>query len=131
MICLGILSLYQYLFLLSLLFLLVTLYCLLRVSLIYFVCNFCLCARLLKQTLDYARECQRYKNKEASLEARALSKKYLDRFPELHEFEIATLNNLRVETSDEGFSLVPSLISKLTKEQLDALLEDLARCESA
>jgi len=48
------------------------------------------------------------------------------------QFEIATLNNLNVETSEEALSLIPSLKQKgIPAEQIDALLADLKKYQSS
>ena len=88
---------------------------------------------ILKQTLDYVRSFKKYRNVNASSEARTQLLGKGGRYEQfnLHNFEVAVINNLGIESADEAYSLVPSLVNKIDKDNLDQLLEDIKRYQSA
>lgn len=49
----------------------------------------------------------------------------------LHDFEVAAINNIGIESVDEAYELIPSLVGKVDKEDLEQLLEDFKRCQSS
>jgi len=77
------------------------------------------------KTLGYVKTFSRYKNKTAVKEVRSLLTKR-----NLEEFEIASLANLCPESAEEAKSLIPTLGSKFTDDDLEMVLSDLRNYSS-
>jgi len=86
--------------------------------------------KMLNDCLAYVSLFGTYNNKQAIAEAKELMTKYKDK--DVHEFEIACLNNLGIEEVDEARALVPTLKEKFEDDgELQQLLEDLKRYQSS
>jgi len=77
------------------------------------------------KTLNYVKTFSRYKNKTAVKEVRSLLTK-----KNLEEFEISSLANLCPDTAEEAKSLIPSLSTKFTDDELEQTLADLRNYSS-
>lgn len=83
---------------------------------------------LINTTLVYVRSLNNYPNKESIDEAHNLLTKYSF----LSEWELALINNLRIDDTEECFALIPTLKLKVNQgliqaEQVTQLLNDLKR----
>ncbi|KAJ2777160.1 RNA polymerase B [Coemansia javaensis] len=72
------------------------------------------------KTLEYAQKFSRYTNRDTIKEVRALLKP-----TGLEPFECAQLGNLCCSEYEEAKSLVPSIASKISDEDLDSLLKQM------
>ncbi|KAJ2354619.1 RNA polymerase B [Coemansia erecta] len=72
------------------------------------------------KTLEYVQQFSRYTNRDTIKEVRALLKP-----TELEPFECAQLGNLCCSEYDEAKTLVPSIGSKISDDDLDSLLKQM------
>ncbi|TKR76381.1 hypothetical protein L596_017524 [Steinernema carpocapsae] len=75
------------------------------------------------KTLDYCRRMAKFRNRETIRSVRQT----FGNLPQIHKFEEAQLASLVPEGSEEAKALIPSLENKLTDEQLDEVLKELAQ----
>ncbi|TKR96245.1 hypothetical protein L596_010294 [Steinernema carpocapsae] len=73
-----------------------------------------------QKTLTYVRCMAKFKNRESIRDARQVFANH-----QMHEFEIAQLLNLCPETAEEAFALIPSLMDRVSENDLDELLKEL------
>ncbi|KAJ2481597.1 RNA polymerase B [Coemansia sp. RSA 2131] len=72
------------------------------------------------KTLEYVQQFSRYTNRDTIKEVRALLKP-----TELEPFECAQLGNLCCSEYDEAKTLIPSIGSKISDDDLDSLLKQM------
>ncbi|KAH8676332.1 RNA polymerase Rpb4 [Xylariales sp. PMI_506] len=78
---------------------------------------------MLTKTIDYLDAFSRFKKKE-NVEA---VERLLSAHKEFHKFERAQLGNLCCENAEEAKTLIPSLTDKISDEDLDELLAEMAK----
>ncbi|KAK0415933.1 hypothetical protein QR680_012199 [Steinernema hermaphroditum] len=74
------------------------------------------------KTLDYTRRLSKFKNRETIRDVRFI----FNNKTMLHKYEIAQIANLCPETAEEAKALIPSLEDKVSDEELEELLRELA-----
>lgn len=82
---------------------------------------------VLRKTLDYLSSFARFADDKTVAAADGILKS--DENENLHPFEIAQLGSLDLEESDEAFSLIPSLVNKKSKREIQTILDELNRLE--
>jgi len=85
----------------------------------------------MQQTLQYVRALNNYHSQAAVDEAMGL----LDQYPMLDKWELALLNNLKIDDLDECLTLLPTLRQKkdegkIEVEQIERILADLKRYQT-
>ncbi|CCD22266.1 DNA-directed RNA polymerase II subunit RPB4 NDAI_0A01080 [Naumovozyma dairenensis CBS 421] len=79
----------------------------------------------LKNTLEYLTNFSRFRDQETVSAVIQLLKS-----TGLHPFEIAQLGSLACDTADEAKTLVPSLTSKISDDELERILKELSNLET-
>jgi len=87
-------------------------------------------ARVIQETLTYASSLNQYPNPDAITAAHALTDKF-----ELTEWELAVINNCKIDDVDECLSLVPSIRKKveenvIDKDKLEEAFRELKRFQN-
>jgi len=88
--------------------------------------------QLLTQTLNYVRSLNNYHSQNAVEQAQEMLRGH----PALDAWELALLNNLRIDDFEECITLIPTIKTKIDdgrieKEEMEKILEDLKRYQAA